>query len=274
MAKKPGREMVAWEEEFAKEAMGERSTRAPMGAGKFIGTRGGILSVDGEAVTGNKLKCVVLTRCYENAFYVGKFDADDPQSPVCYAFSEPDWPGTDLAQLMKPHAESSKKQADACAGCPQNAWGSSDVGRGKACKNIARLALLPADALKSADTLKAAEIMFIKVPVTSVRGYHQYEDLVNSTAKRPVWAVMTELTLLPDPKTQFRASFSMINPIENAKLFPLLKERRDSAKKDIAFAYGTNAEEPAGGKRKRTGNRRTEIPKKPAGKAGNAKFRR
>lgn len=247
MAKKPSgnTQMTLWDEEFAKEAEAARQTRAPAATGQSIGTRGGVLTFGGEPIEGNKLQCVLLSRLYFNAFYEGEFDPETPRSPVCYAYADMTWAGAEIAKLMKPHDEAVKKQAERCLDCENNRWGSSDRGKGKACQNRVRLALLPRDALESKDDLAAATLAFIQVPVTSVANYHAYEELVSSSVKRPTWGVVTEIMLKPDPKRQFTMEFKMVDKINDAKLLPTLKERVTSSKTDIASPFPQNSEADA-----------------------------
>lgn len=73
-----------------------------------------------------------------------------------------------------------------CAQCPKNQWGSDGVGRGKACKNLHRLYVLPVD-----DILP----LLIAAPPTSLANIGGYMRLLTSKAKKPHWAVVTRVRL-------------------------------------------------------------------------------
>src|ERR1039458_4189621 len=123
-AKKPGNgtSMVKWEEELARQADIAAAVTGTA-SGTFISFRGGIITVDKNPVPGNKLEAVVLAHCFENSFYEGKYDSDNPVPPICFAFGVA-MPGMKPEQLetieadMKPHEKSSKPQASSCAVCP------------------------------------------------------------------------------------------------------------------------------------------------------------
>ncbi len=203
--KKPTRtDLVAWEKEMAAEAEAATHSEQTSG-GQFIGTRGGRLSWGGAAVPGNAIRVVILDYCRENTFYAGKFDPDTPQSPVCYAFARDE-------RELAPHEKAVQPQADACTGCPQNEFGSADTGRGKACKNTRRLALVAEDSADDED----AEIFFLKVPVTSVKAWSGYVQAVADSKHRPPHGVVTEISLVPDAKTQFQMEFRLADVITDA----------------------------------------------------------
>ena len=202
--KKPTRnDMVAWEKEMAAEAEAAATSEQTTG-GQFIGTRGGRLSWGGAAVPGNAIRVVILDYCRENTFYEGKFDPDAPQSPACYAFSRD---GTELA----PHEKAASPQHEVCTGCPQNEWGSADTGRGKACKNMRRLALVAEDSADDTD----AEVFFLKVPVTSVKSWSGYVQTLAEAKRRPPHGVVTEIKLVPDVKTQFQMEFRLVDVVSD-----------------------------------------------------------
>ena len=197
-------EMVAWEKEMAAEAEAAAHSEQTSG-GQFIRTQGGRLSWGGANVPGNAIRVVVLDYCRENALYVGPFDPDNPQPPTCYAFGREE-------REMAPHEKVEQPQADACTGCPNNEFGSADTGRGKACKNTRRLALVAEDAADDAD----AEVFFLKIPVTSVKAWSGYVQTVADAKHRPPHGVVTEISLVPDAKTQFQMEFRLVDVITDA----------------------------------------------------------
>ena len=239
--KKTGKEIVKWDEEFA--GLAKDATKGmELSSGKFISTRGGRLSFNGEDLPGNELQAVILGWVYENQYYEGKFDPDTPQAPVCYAF------GTDTDE-MEPHAEAPDKQCDTCAECPLNEWGSADTGKGKACKNVVRLALMAASDLEDIDS---AEIVYLKIPVMSVKNFTTYaKKRVAEALSRPYWAVVTTIALEQDNQSQFRVTFRVEEKVEDSKLFTPLKALWEKAMEGIDFPYPKYEEEEAPKPKKR-----------------------
>lgn len=233
--KTPATKAVAnWDDELAKFASAAAATEQTTG-GKFLSIRGGVLSYGGAAVPGNAMNVIVLDHIMENQRYGSDYDSDNPASPVCYAFGR-------TAEEMAPHADCDEPQSEACAGCPLNAWGSAEKGRGKGCKNIRRLALITEDGLED---IEGAEIAFLKVPVTSVRNWSGHVQALAAQLKRPPFAVITEISVVPDPKTQFAVKFRVAEQIEDAEVLKALIDRRAAVADQIAFPYAKNAERPA-----------------------------
>lgn len=214
--------LANWDEELAKHATAA-SEKEVIG-GKQLSARAGILNIAGEPVAGNKLRVIVLASVFQNTFYEGKFDPDNVQSPSCAAVAEEE-------EQLAPTEVVEFKQHDTCIGCPQNVWGTADTGRGKACKNGRRLALLSGDDT-SASSLRDGEVLTFGLPVTSVKGWALYVKGLASNFKRPPFAVITEIGAVPDPKTQFRITFKVLDQIPGS-VGGLIMKRREEALKDL-----------------------------------------
>ena len=194
--KSAGGALVKWDEALAKKAMAAQKVAAQVAAGgNFLSFKGGKLSYKDNAIKSNTLDIVVLAAVTENNFFAGAYDSKNPQAPSCYAFGSPD--GDDDG--MKPHAEVFKagtNEADECAGCPHNEWGSAEKGRGKRCKNVVKLAFILADVVEGgADAVKKAEVTYAKLPVTSGKRWAGY---VNSLDKKHFLQYVTTLELVSD----------------------------------------------------------------------------
>jgi hypothetical protein len=139
---------------------------------------------------------------------------------------------------MKPNASSPAPQHATCEGCPKNEWGSSlSGGKGKACRETRRLLLIPADALTSAEAVKTAEVAALRPPVTSLKNYATYVQTVAPTLRRPLLAVISEVAVVPDPKTQFKVTFSMVKAIDDQDVVAALISRsKEEIEKAIASA--------------------------------------
>ena len=204
------RALTVWEEKMAAAATKSAKAERATGGLKGISTRNGILTVDETPVPGNELDVVVLVAVHENQYHTKAYNPDVPQIPDCYAFGDPE--ADDPEGSMAPHEKSADKQGDdngLCANCWANGMGSADVGRGKACKNVRRLGLITADAMASAADIAETEVRVLKVPVMSVKGWASYiKNTLKEDLNRPYWGVVTTIKPVPDPKSQFRITFT------------------------------------------------------------------
>ncbi len=232
-----GTAVVNWEEKlasFAQEAAKEEAI-----AGTWVSVKAGRLTIDKVPVAGNVLDCVVIAHAYENVYYDTKFDPNNPKPPACYAI------GTDHEDEMVPHEKAAKQQAENCFSCPKNQWGSDPAGgKGKACKNIRRLALLPADALKDAEAVKVAEPVYLKTPVMSVRNWAAYVNATAAEFKRPPFAVMTQISSAPDAKAQFKLTFKAAYKVTEPEVLEALVKRHEQELSTINFPYTVEASAP------------------------------
>jgi hypothetical protein len=145
---------------------------------------------------------------------------------------------------MGPLDNVEKKQSDKCSTCPKNEWGSStNGGKGKACRETRRLLVIPADSISSVDAIKTAEVAALRPPVTSLRNYANYVQTIAATLKRPPLAVITEISVSPDPKTQFKVNFKMLKAIDDAEIIGALLER-SKAETERALASAGVSEAP------------------------------
>lgn len=261
MAAKGGK-LVKWDEQMA--AMAEAAAAAEQGgSGNFMSLKGGVMSYRGNQLPGNKVEVIVLASIQENQFFMGDYDPDSPQSPACYAFGRKE-PGKEL--IMVPHEQAPQKQASSCAECEHFEWGSAEKGRGKACKEVRRLCLILADSLEVKNGIADAEEVFLKVPVTSVKAWSGYVQQI-AGLKRPPFAVVTEISVVSDPKTQFRLQFKLVEQVKDAPTFEALLTRHKDAEAKIITPYPVFDEEEKSrrGSKKKS---RTQVAAAPVAKRG------
>lgn len=245
------------EDELAKYA--QQSADTEQAAGNFISTRGGTLTYAGAAMKNNKMKVIILDSIYENAFYANAFDPDSIESPVCFAFAR----GEDK-ENMAPHEKSTEKQHPQCMGCEQNKFGSSEKGKGKACGNRRRVAMISADGEITENAVQKATLAYLKLPVTSVAGWAYYVKGLNASLKKPYFAVVTEIGIVPDAKSQYKVTFNMEEVISDAATLRAILKRKKEVEEAIMFPYEPRTDdEPAKGRGRAS-----------AGKAKKSKFRR
>jgi len=239
----------SYEDRLAALAKAGVEQESRVGGGQFISFKSGMISYQGNTIKGNELDVIAIDHVFENQYNPEKYDPDNPQPPVCYAFGREE-------DELAPHPESADPQHETCKGCPHNEFGTADNGKGKACKNTRRIAVLPGDPV-SAETVQTAEAAFIKLPVTSVKGWASFVKTVKALDGLPPLGVVATISTVPDPKTQFKVTWQKKELIDR-DLLPLLLDRHDAMQEEIMFPYPKPSE---------------EAPKKPAAKAkGRGKF--
>ena len=223
------RGVMSYDEEMANFAKEHAQAESRSAGGAFISTRGGRFSFNGGEIPGGKFNAVIIDSVFSNAYYKNAFNPDAPESPVCYAFATKE-------DELRPHAESEEAQCESCLDCPWNKFGSA--GRGKACKNQRRVALVTESELSDPQ----AQIALLNVPVTSCKAWAGYVQQIANTLRRPSFGVVTEVSIAPDPSTQFKLSFRYIREL-TAKEIPVIMGRREEAHGQATLPYPKNSEQ-------------------------------
>jgi hypothetical protein len=215
-------QVALFEDELAKMAMESvKAEQSGLGA-TFLSTKSGVMTYRGNPITNNKLQCVILNAPIERLYYDTRYDPTKLVGPKCFGIAT-------LATGMRPSDRAEGKQHDTCEGCPKNEWGSAtNGGKGKACRETRRMLLIPADSIDTPEAVKAAEVAALRPPVTSLKNYANYVQTVAMTLKRPPVAVITEIAVVPDAKTQFKVTFTLIKAIENGDVIRALMERAEA----------------------------------------------
>lgn len=208
---------VNWKEQMAAEAaVTAKAFRPTVGQ---ISTKSGILAYMDQPIPQNKLRCIVLASIFENNYFEGKFDPKNPRNPVCYAFGKATADGSVPFMAPPEYVVDPHRKAADCVACPYSKWGSdpdSPSGKGKRCKEIYKLALVPA-ATADQDISKT-EIAILRVPVTSRKNFELYVNEAASVFRRPTWGMVTEISLVPHMRNQFEMKFAPIDPIPESNL--------------------------------------------------------
>jgi len=121
-------------------------------------------------------------------YFPNPFVRDEVIPPDCFAIGE------DVAEL-RPSDNAPNKQAEACAVCPQNQFGSARQGRGKACQNRRLLALVPKGS--AADH----PIWLLSVSPTGLRAFDAFVNAVAASFNAPPIKVVTTIGF--DPKSDY-----------------------------------------------------------------------
>lgn len=210
--------VVSIEEQVKQQLALQQKKASEMSAGaNLISFKGGQLIVDGLPVPGGEADVIVLANQYERSFYEGAFDPSKPQVPCCYSFDG-----------IEPHEQAPDKQHTGCEGCPQNEWGSK--GRGKACREGTRVAVLPASA-----PLESAPMYQCSFPITSMGSVKDFFSRCAASGKLS-GQLVAQLKVVPDVKTFFKASLTPKAQVENQDVAVLIG-RMESARKMLTQPY-------------------------------------
>jgi hypothetical protein len=165
----------------------------------MVSFKGGVLTIAGMQRRNNAAEVIVLAVMNERAKYEGPYNPDEPRTPVCYAYGE-----VDGGMPVSPHEASSDSQNATCRGCPHAEWGTADVGRGQACRQSVKLALLalPEAGKPTVQDLENAEINFARIPPTSLKAVKVYLDWLGAQDSA-TFAHVTKLECRPSSKSIF-----------------------------------------------------------------------
>ena len=176
--------------------------KLPSSTGVGISFRGGTIAVGGTKV-GNTMRVIPLFPQYERAFYSREFSAEDKSPPDCYSYDG-----------VAPHEKSVEPQNATCAGCPMNEWKSDRRGKGKACKEGSRLALLRYDGL-TPESVASAPILMAKFSVMNSKVVGPAVQKLFETAGHCA-GVVCDLTCEPDDAIQIANDLLPVMPVPEA----------------------------------------------------------
>lgn len=259
--KASGKDLVDYAKQMEKqaEAAANMERGAPMG--RNFSFKGGQMVFDGAPIKDNEVVVIIAGAVIEKAFYEGAYDPDQPEAPVCFAFD------TDPDNLAPNPDDVADLQNDICATCKWNEFGSADRGKGKACKDVRRLALIPAGTVakngdlelnENSGELEKAEFGFAKLPPTSLTPFAAFVRQVANTMKRPPHGVYALMKCVPDAKNQFTIQWEAVDLVGGKALGAVMR-RHDEAMKALVqpYTYPTDEERAERGKKKKGGRGRS-----------------
>lgn len=147
---------------------------------KTISTRGKVFTLPTGQSSQGPLSCVILDWRNFNKYYTQMYNPQKPSPPDCFAINS-------VISEMKPHEKATKPGHTDCAGCTFNKFGSAPTGRGKACRNTVRLAIVPADFTED------SEPMLLNVSPTGIRPWSGYVNSLLVNEMMPI-NVFTEIS--------------------------------------------------------------------------------
>lgn len=269
------RELADWDLQMRADAALAAKMEESTATGQFFSIKAGVLSWNDSPLENNQMACVIVDSILENVTYDEGYDDEVRSPPRCFAFGRAK---ADEDVVMVPHADvvaRGQQCNDTCAGCPRNKFGTAEKGRGKACSNRRRLAVIPIGKLdangrftpeKHAKNVEEASMGFLKLPVMSVKNYSAFVKQLAGATGRPPYGVVTKIKVVPDPKSQFRVTFEALQEIPR-DLGPAVLKRVKEAQTAIMQPYNLDGEEEEAAPARGRGNTRG----KPAAKKAPAK---
>jgi len=225
-----GTSVVNWQEEMAKQAVAQAEKEKPNN--NWLSFKSGVLSLNDTPAKDNRILAVIFDAAYENAWYPGAYDPKNITAPDCWAIARDE---EDLA----PSNVVSEPVSPDCVNCPKNDWGSDPSGgKGKACKNVRRIALVQASEL---DKGVAANVLLARIPTMSVKNWSKYVTQIANVVRRPTWGVITELRVVPDTKSQLQVQFSFVENVPE-EMLEHIAAIREAAGDAILAEYTPNTQ--------------------------------
>ena len=172
----------------------------PMPTARSISVKGKVFALPTGQSSQGPLNAVILDWRNFNKYYTAAYNPQKPEPPQCFAIHS-------VISEMKPGAEVTKPGHADCAGCTFNKFASAATGRGKACRNTVRLAVVPSDF--TTDT----EPMLINISPTGLTGWASYINGLTVVEKHPV-QVVTEISFDANqayPKLVFKMAAAVSN---------------------------------------------------------------
>jgi hypothetical protein len=159
----------------------------PAMTGNSISVSGKIFKLPNGHTSPGPFEAVVLDwRNFYRYYPPGaEYNAQNPKPPTCFALNR------ELG-LMVPHDDADDPQNENCATCKHNQWGTDPRGgKGKACENRVKLAVVPADATDDAD------VYVLGISPTAVKHWATYVHGLEAVNKHPI-ELVTVLSFDPN----------------------------------------------------------------------------
>lgn len=222
--------LTKWDAELAALAQSSKDLVKNVGTGSanFISLRNGVLSYKDQPAKDNKMNVVIIDSCLVNAYYDHPFDPDaGPSSPACFALGR-------VAAEMAPHETVEHPVNPNCKTCKNKKFASAEKGKGKACGDLIRLAMIAATDL---DSIAEAEVAHLMLPFFSTVEYSEYVRQLAELYRKPPLAYVTEICLVPDKQANFKTKFRQVEPIEEAAQFEALINKYKVVSAEIMFPF-------------------------------------
>jgi hypothetical protein len=237
-----GTALAEIQKELALEAANIAQQISSLGGGNKIKTKDKVFTFPDGTTSPGPLDVVIVDFVSRNNFYEGRYDPNNPAGPICFAIGK-------NVKDMAPSPNAPEPQADDCASCPMNQFGSD--GNGKACKNTRLMAVLAPDS-----TDPQAELMTLEASPTALKNFDAYVATVAAMHGVPPVGVITSVAFHPE------------------KTYPTLVFGNPRRNENVNLHFGRRAEAGVLLSREPDASATPEPPKKAAVKRGTRTARR
>ena len=158
--------VVGWQQQLATHAKDGKAPKEKALTGDYITAKNGKFML-GNVKLGTELDCVVIAYNFEKVYYDADYVEGEAQSPACAALSYDE-------DEMVISADVPNQQCEDCTECWANEWESAKVGKGKACADRRRLALVVAG---KDDKM---ELKILNIPPTSLKSWKGYINEIDA----------------------------------------------------------------------------------------------
>ena len=231
----------------------EQAELEAAGTGKTIKLKDSGFEFNGEKMD-NPFEGTVLDYVFENAYYPGPYVEGEASTPACFAIGR-------IEADMMPHPSSPDIQAKTCADCWANEYESNpNGGKGKACSNKRRLAILP---IPEEGDLTEVEPAIMRVSPTSLANWKGFVKKVVETMRKPLLRVICEFS-----REDKVTDFTYIDDLDDIDVAACL-EHKAAVKAELEAPFDVSNYKPEGKK-----GERIKVKKAPAKKASKKKASR
>jgi hypothetical protein len=186
-----------------------RSTVATPTA-RTISTKGKVFTLPTGQSSQGPLSAIILDWRNFNKYYTAAYNPAKPSPPDCFAIHS-------VITEMAPHEKAVKPSSDDCASCTFNKFGSAATGRGKACRNTVRLAIVPADFTADSDP------MLLNISPTGIRPWSSYVNTLLVNDLMPI-NMISEITF--DANAAYPTLlFKAIKTVDDLEMAWLIREK-------------------------------------------------
>ena len=184
----------------------------------------------GERILPDPLNLIVIAEALQNVYYDTEYDPKEKSPPACFPVGPADGPKAEDNLTAHPTSPSPQGHGDdrKCIGCPQNEFGSSQRGGGKACSNTRQLAVVMADDPGLTDG-GPVQWAVLSLSPTGLRPWGKYVQGLANIAKRPPHGVVTQFSFnKQDPKESNRKAVVAIGykPITDVAIATRVRDLR------------------------------------------------
>jgi hypothetical protein len=151
--------ITAYRENLRKE-LANLSTRVAPPSGNKVSLKGKLFKTPDGKTSPGPIHAVILDWRTERLYYKGSYNPQQVDPPVCW--------GIDSQIVAAPSDKVKSPPSQDCASCRYNQYGSAPNGKGKACREYRRLAIVPSTATPNTD------VMILQVSPTGLRHFDNF----------------------------------------------------------------------------------------------------